>query len=629
MAQAGCTPCVVLAASYPHGARRLALPERSSGAGEEPAQAARSRCLLPQARWLRELCQQQGVDLSEGSGRGGTSDLQVCGALSLLPGAVWQNLAPASQRVEALREYFHKPRDAFSVQIAASAALLAPQPLRFMSRRPANIADHSCGLGSSITARVSRHIIFAAEEADEVDVGAACSSSIVGCTTVAAFLAHFGVRDEATSIPILLLPSPICALAIQRRWRELVLLARYCPPGWPWRTWPDADWIDREKGMHVQYDCSTTTLDFSRLKSIVANLRSWAPTLLQVAAEVEDEDGVELSLEGAVNYLDGLAHSLQTRTTSSKGHFHSDLVLKCVIAARKLRQRGKLSETMQEYMMPLLPDALRPMLQQLQADGIWRLASTSSMQRHQLSVCVALSLWRRAFISTQDGCRYLLADSSPQGGRDWFVVKYRFATTEQIVPLWRAMQSLIQSESASLAEDDSSGSEADKISDRDDEDGIPLLGHRHVARAHLFQQLAHSYKEYQCVPVSLALGLTSLPDKAAAVAFTCYMEAGAELKRFMASVVSVTTDMGTELGLTSFAGSSADCLLPAWLRRTMLQVDTDGVASGEEGLSGIQWGQKSAYTRFTCQIDVGSHICHCRLQLLSWIWFCACHYLPL
>ena len=71
------------------------------------------------------------------------------------------------------------------------------------------------------------------------------------------------------------------------------------------------------------------------------------------------------------------------------------------------------------------------------------------------------------------------------------------------------------------------------------------------------------------VPVCLGSGFSGLAHKVAAMLQACALEQGPgieHLQAFLSSVVSWTTDMGTEFGFSSFkyAGPLSDSLLPSW-----------------------------------------------------------------
>ena len=124
------------------------------------------------------------------------------------------------------------------------------------------------------------------------------------------------------------------------------------------------------------------------------------------------------------------------------------------------------------------------------------------------------------------------------------------------------------------------GDPSDEEGDDSDVD-CPILPPRasSVDRAALFELLARNYMEYQCIPVGLALGHSSVVDKSSALAYAAFVEAGADgMENFMDSVLSVTTDMGVEMGMSSLNVASVGSLLPKWLQASqMMQEDDAGL----------------------------------------------------
>ena len=61
-------------------------------------------------------------------------------------------------------------------------------------------------------------------------------------------------------------------------------------------------------------------------------------------------------------------------------------------------------------------------------------------------------------------------------------------------------------------------------------------------------------ERHHCLPMALGLGESDVANKMAALVLACWMDTGevTKLKLLLASCVSCTTDMGTEVGLSSF-----------------------------------------------------------------------------
>ena len=143
--------------------------------------------------------------------------------------------------------------------------------------------------------------------------------------------------------------------------------------------------------------------------------------------------------------------------------------------------------------------------------------------------------------------------------------------------------------------------------DAADED-FPVLDRRRrdtLDRPKLYAILADNFAEHQCVPVNLGkcslnllnvclahassyfyrllrggLGFTSVQDKCSACLYAIYMDTGWEtFAPFTDSMVSTTTDMGTELSMSEF-GVDPITLLPRWLQASRLEHDYDDAIAG-------------------------------------------------
>ena len=102
------------------------------------------------------------------------------------------------------------------------------------------------------------------------------------------------------------LVAPVAELLLRGQWSSVLGLGR-------WTAFAlDLPADVRERicpGGHEKAEQVEITPD--RASFIADQVREWAPTLLGQAADV-DVDGVMLSVEGAVRWLDGLSDSLRT-----------------------------------------------------------------------------------------------------------------------------------------------------------------------------------------------------------------------------------------------------------------------------------------------------------------------------
>ena len=80
------------------------------------------------------------------------------------------------------------------------------------------------------------------------------------------------------------------------------------------------------------------------------------------------------------------------------------------------------------------------------------------------------------------------------------------------------------------------------------------------------------------MPMSLGSGCTNVEDKGKAMAVKFHREAGdlMTLKDICQRVASLTTDMGTELGVPDLAGGPVEAYLPEYMRSGLLP-ERDGM----------------------------------------------------
>ena len=81
-------------------------------------------------------------------------------------------------------------------------------------------------------------------------------------------------------------------------------------------------------------------------------------------------------------------------------------------------------------------------------------------------------------------------------------------------------------------------------------------------------------------PVALGLGKSSIEDKVAAFLYAIFLECGWErLAEDLDTFSSITTDMGTELGLIEFANINLNHLLPRYIVNSHIanDINADGM----------------------------------------------------
>eukprot|EP00969_Alexandrium_andersonii_P237231 10471929-Alexandrium_andersonii.AAC.1 len=143
-------------------------------------------------------------------------------------------------------------------------------------------------------------------------------------------------------------------------------------------------------------------------------------------------------------------------------------------------------------------------------EGWLKLPSAATLNRFQLVFDVGFMLWRRQTVAPLDCARYGFADSSPQGGRDWFMVKVQWIDVASLVSTMHAVQSLV--------------ADAALLPDSSDEDAE--MPERTIDRPDVAEQVRSAIHVMSLPPVALGLGRATLTDKASALLYALYLESG-------------------------------------------------------------------------------------------------------
>eukprot|EP00971_Amphidinium_carterae_P344574 6485047-Amphidinium_carterae.2 len=175
---------------------------------------------------------------------------------------------------------------------------------------------------------------------------------------------------------------------------------------------------------------------------------------------------------------------------------------------------------------------------------------------------MALVLYRAAEQQSEAFARYAFSDSSPLFGKDWCMNTYIQVRKSKSIALWQA---------ACLLERASTGA-ADQHLENESE----------IKAAHelLLQEVQY------CVltPANVELGHVDVVHKASALCFALAMESPSRkhLLSMLASFRSLTTDMGTELSVSSLNAVLGDLLPPWWRPTEQAPAFTDGEVAGDD-----------------------------------------------
>ena len=302
-------------------------------------------------------------------------------------------------------------------------------------------------------------------------------------------------------------------------------------------------------------------LDLGVLRSIADHLRSLGYHLLENGEHemVADVHRDLCRLQILLDDLDPAAVQSRIRTVSS-GHlvqgpvhrtspYRAAFVIEVLMQCDLLVSDASLQDSVKQALKLILPRSLLPMfLQMVEQHGF---PGRSQISRWRLLLDAAFMLQVRAErrLHWQQGqrfVRWMMVDSSPQGGRDYELIVMSRAL---VADLPHALSLLEIMHNMCLDRENCDPEEFQAEQER------------------LQCEIRHMLALERPPPVVLGSGRTSLPDKFAATAHALYLETGSitDLALLAEEVASCTSDLGTEFNIVRVAGARPLELLP-WLQ---------------------------------------------------------------
>jgi len=260
------------------------------------------------------------------------------------------------------------------------------------------------------------------------------------------------------SLIVFPIAAPIFFLLEERRWSTIMALGAWSPP----KAWLEGRPVQTHTGRSLRnVNLEGVRLDDRLLDSWIRKLRGWAPRILAggggstfssaTAGESDDllDDGTTERYE-LIEMLAGmqqLKHEITVAPMVRRGvkHYTSEYLLQCISFACGSRQRG--GEAMQMLLerstCMLVPSGIA-------RDGLLHRLRTmphpskSSINRYTLMVDTAMMIDYRSFAAK--AAEYLIfwmADSSPQAGADYLLIRSEAVRIDGIVAFFRVRAKLI------------------------------------------------------------------------------------------------------------------------------------------------------------------------------------------
>ena len=385
----------------------------------DQSQAGRKRA-APQAKWIDDLCQRHGLrDMlaehvrTEKKRPDGFLDCPVLASVE--PGQQYDGtLTPFTDQEEFLFQQFGESVDCYSLTVK-----------KFVLLRPPLSMD--CPLRLKIPCWKPKQGIESADCLRRCSLSFEETASALGIQVAE-------LRNFLEDPWCLQVPGVTLQLLMKGAWGSLMLRAAWLAPrsegfarAEAFRKqvgWPPTEWFERQQKLRAaprQEMPEVEALPFTgeHAKQVAVFLKSLAPTVLQCCERDTPElvVSMQMAFEEHVMRLEGAA-KLAAAQSAGQGQktwkFTSHQMLQALCGAMHFRDRSKLGDALKLTVGSV---------SKLQSDmiGDSKPPSAASISRSQVLVDSALCcLWAEAFMNF-DGCLYLWADASPQGGVDWLL----------------------------------------------------------------------------------------------------------------------------------------------------------------------------------------------------------------
>ncbi len=358
---------------------------------------------------------------------------------------------------------------------------------------------------------------------------------------------HSGGRTPQRPTKAVLVARPFAEPLLSGVWDGFVWLAR-----WPalWESYPPRTF--RESAPRVGERTDNSAVSSCTLERWAQQLRSWVPAAVEAHGAQARKD-LEHMVRG-LQSLGGAALQRELRESgvlSSRGtRWTSEEV--AVAFAVSLQTRS--AEGVRECVQVLSRGLMAPELAGEAPSG-------PTIRKMYLPMDTAFMLLQRTR-APRVCARYVWADSSPQGGRDWLLSRSTEVESDG-APLLELMAAANTLARAVQGADAGRTAEAPTLQERQE----------------CVRLLRSSLHEHTHPPAAMGLRQTNAAHKTAAFLHSLSLEVPPEhMLRALRNVVSFTADMGTEMSIPNFH-SRWKALMPAWRQQCVLRSDVAAVTS--------------------------------------------------
>ena len=350
----------------------------------------------------------------------------------------------------------------------------------------------------------------------------------------------------------LLMPAPLPALIAASNFSCCMILGRWPETIniFPNHPVPSPEWLKTAEPHHLKG--RVANLDAGRFTLAAKQLQK----LAQSGSSREQDE-----IARSITYLQDLAATVTGAAIATPYDTASSKIREGLLAL-SLNNSSKVHDVVQRSLQIFLPGALAPM-------G----SGKDTIQQSQFKTDLAFMLVRRDDSWTRDVARFGWADSSPQGGFDWLLFKYREVSKADLSAIFDAVKLLMTTNGGSFALTIEAA------------DGISL--ETGEARAEANRKIAAMIVEHILPPGTMGQGRTSIEDKVSTAVHMHCLEAWdvAHTRRNLVSYESFTHDLGVEAKMGDYhVTDDLSTVMPQWLasRRNRAPLSAEDM-EGQEG----------------------------------------------
>ena len=349
---------------------------------------------------------------------------------------------------------------------------------------------------------------------------------------------------------------------------------------------------------------SSDMSDPVRLRHWADRVREWAELIL--SNQRCDPEQERMSFEAAVSMFEAHADSLDQLHMQpwlesfgrhgSQKRYRMMQLLRLVLVAQEIRNVSKTRQVVQSVLRAALPAAALPQFEEALEDNNIGIPGPSVLRNMRFVVDCSLMLFFRKHLrevlekapvgdQMLPAAVYLLADSSPQGGRNLLNSEYDYIAAIHLLPLAKSffrLQKVVANihdvEAATALAGQASASSNDFAA------GAYTLQEYLQEEEDLLGSCSELVRHHSNIPVCLGSLEAQTFQEFVALQHAVLMEVGSSttLALWNESVVSITTDRGTEKGFVNVAGVDFATAFPHFLSNMPLrdfQAD-DGAGEG-------------------------------------------------